>query len=82
MTACDTLEAIDPPLPREKIVTVYPVMPPTKCARRPKPPVAEADDPALAAYLKQKDAADDDCRDKLDAIDATVSSWPKPKTDQ
>lgn len=58
-------------------MTVYPPMPPTKCLRAPVAPAPAASDNDWAAYKNARDKAGDDCRDKLDAVDATVSAWPK-----
>jgi hypothetical protein len=57
---------------------VYPALPPTLCARAPSPPKLEASDNAWAAYKQARDAAGDDCRDKLDAVRAVVAGWPSP----
>ena len=57
---------------------VYPMLPPTLCARAPAPPALEASDRDWALYKQTRDAAGDDCRDKLDAVDAIVKSWPPP----
>jgi hypothetical protein len=54
----------------------YPILPPTRCARAPRPPALEASDNAWAAYKQVRDAAGDDCREKLDAVDALVRHWP------
>jgi hypothetical protein len=54
---------------------VYPALPPTACARLPAPPDIAASDNAWAAYKQARDAAGDDCRDKLDAVDAIVKEW-------
>ena len=64
--------------PPAEIVTriVYPVLPPTSCARAPKPPALAASDNEWAAYKQTRDAAGDDCRHKLDAVDAVVKDWP------
>jgi hypothetical protein len=65
----------DPPA---EIVTrmVYPTLPPTSCARAPKPPALTASDNDWAAYKQARDAAGDECRAKLDAVDAVVREWP------
>jgi hypothetical protein len=55
---------------------VYPALPVTLCARLPAPPTLEASDNAWARYKQARDAAGDDCRDKLDAVDAIVKTWP------
>jgi hypothetical protein len=55
---------------------VYPALGPTLCARAPAPPKLEASDNAWAAWKQARDAAGDDCRDKLDAVDAIVKTWP------
>ena len=57
---------------------LYPVLPPTQCTRAPEPPKLAASDNAWAAYKQARDAAGDDCRDKLDAVDAIVKTWPSP----
>jgi hypothetical protein len=58
-------------------------MPPTRCARAPAAPEIDASDNEWSAYKKARDNAGDDCRDKLDAVDAVVKSWPRIQaTDQ
>jgi hypothetical protein len=57
---------------------VYPALPPTSCARAPAPPALEASDKAWALYKQARDAAGDDCRDKLDAVHELVKAWPPP----
>lgn len=57
---------------------VYPSLPPTLCARAPLAPAPEASDNDWAAYKQARDAAGDDCRGKLDAVDAIVKTWPAP----
>lgn len=57
-------------------VTVYPALPDTKCPEQPIPP-AFLTDADLAAFLAAKDEAGQVCRDKLKAIDAVVTKWPK-----
>jgi hypothetical protein len=57
---------------------VYPPLPPTLCARAPAPPRLEASDNEWALYKQARDAAGDDCRDKLDAVDVVVKGWPPP----
>jgi len=52
------------------------MLPPTFCARAPKPPALEASDNDWAAYKQARDAAGDDCRARLDAVDAVVREWP------
>lgn len=54
---------------------VYPPLPPTVCARKPVPPPVEADDRAWVLYKKAVSDAGDDCRDRLDAVDAVVKNW-------
>jgi hypothetical protein len=56
---------------------VYPALPPTSCARKPVPPAIDASDNEWAIYKQARDAAGDDCRDKLDAVHAIVSGWPR-----
>ena len=65
--------------PQPETVTrlVYPVLPPTQCARAPAPPKLEASDNDWAAYKQARDATGDDCRDKLDAVHALVKAWPR-----
>jgi hypothetical protein len=36
------------------------------------------DDKAFVQWLQAKDDAGAACRDRLDAVDATVKKWPKP----
>ena len=65
------------PMPEPQVQTriVYPALPPTVCARKPVAPAVEADDRAWALYKKADSDAGDDCRDKLDAVDAVVKGW-------
>ena len=67
------------PKPEPEVQTrlFYPPLPPTVCARKPAPPPVEADDRAWALYKKVDSDAGDDCRDRLDAVDAVVKSWMK-----
>ena len=65
-----------PPEPLTRIV--YPALPPTVCARAPRAPALETSDNAWAAYKQARDAAGEDCRNKLDAVDAIVKAWPSP----
>ena len=59
---------------------IYPDMPPTKCARRPTvPDPRSCNDICMVEYLAQRDLADEDCRAKLDDVDAAISKWPKPE---
>lgn len=78
MTAC-AAKAPPPPLPEQVTQIIYPAMPPTKCARLPAPPAPAASDNDWALYKHARDDAGDDCRDKLDAVDAVVGKWPPPK---
>ena len=75
-TACSHTP-LPSPEPRTVTVTVYPAMPDTKCARAPTPPSVDASDREWAAYKKARDNAGDECRDKLDAVDAAVKAWPR-----
>lgn len=63
------------PEPEIQVRLVYPPLPPTVCARKPAPPPVQADDRAWALYKKADSDAGDDCRDRLDAVDAVVKSW-------
>ena len=63
------------PEPQIEVRLVYPPLPPTVCARKPVPPPVEADDRAWALYKKVDSDAGDDCRDRLDAVDAVVKDW-------
>ena len=65
------------PDPQVQIRLVYPPLPPTVCARKPVPPPVEADDRAWALYKKADSDAGDDCRDRLDAVNAVVTGWIK-----
>ncbi len=67
------------PSPEPQIQTrlIYPLLPPTVCARKPAAPAVEADDRAWALYKKADSDAGDDCRDRLDAVDAVVKNWTK-----
>ena len=71
------------PSPEPEIQTriVYPALPPTVCARKPVPPAVETDDRAWAIYKKADSDAGDDCRDKLDAVDAVVKGWARTAQD-
>ena len=62
------------PEPDVQVRLVYPPLPPTVCARKPVPPAVEADDRTWAIYKKADSDAGDDCRDKLDAVDAVVKA--------
>lgn len=76
-TACSTNRPAPAPLPEQRTQIIYPAMPPTKCARAPTAPAVDADDASWALYKHQRDDAGDDCRDKLDAVDAVVGKWPQ-----
>lgn len=67
------------PRPEPQIQTrlIYPPLPPTVCARKPVAPAVAADDRAWALYKKADSDAGDDCRDRLDAVDAVAKSWMK-----
>ena len=65
------------PDPAVQIRLVYPPLPPTVCARKPAPPPVAADDRAWALYKKADSDAGDDCRDRLDAVNAVVTGWIK-----
>ncbi len=67
------------PEPQVQTRIVYPPLPPTVCARKPAPPPVEADDRAWALYKKADSDAGDDCRDKLDAVNAVAKSWMKSR---
>jgi hypothetical protein len=58
-----------------QVRVIYPPLPPTVCARKLMPPPVQADDRAWALYKKADSDAGDDCRDKLDAVDAVVKGW-------
>jgi hypothetical protein len=72
------LSAACSPSPETVTRLVYPTLPPTLCARAPAPPALDASDKAWAIYKQARDAAGDDCRDKLNAVDAVVKSWAPP----
>ena len=65
------------PDPQARIRLIYPPLPPTVCVRKPAPPPVEADDRAWALYKKADSDAGDDCRDRLDAVNAVVTGWIK-----
>jgi hypothetical protein len=70
------LAACAGPPPATVTRLVYPMLPPTLCARAPAPPKLDASDNVWAAYKQARDAAGDDCRDKLDAVHALARDWP------
>jgi len=65
------------PEPQMQVRLVYPLLPPTVCARKPTAPAVGADDRVWALYKKADSDAGDDCRDKLDAVDRIVKGWAR-----
>ena len=49
--------------------------------RKVVPLAVDADDRAWAIYKKADSDAGDDCRDKLDAVDAVVKGWARTAQD-
>jgi hypothetical protein len=76
LTACASAPPQTQTLPEVKTILVYPVLPSTKCARKPALVALPADDKAAAIFLRGALDAGDDCRDKLDAVDRVRESWP------
>lgn len=78
LIGCASRPDAAPPLPEQNTRLVYPALGvPLFCAAVPAAPAVDADDNAWAEYKAARDAAGDDCRDKLGAVKRVVDAWPK-----